>query len=334
MRALHVKKSNQETNRMNHMKKILSFSPVLLFGFCLWVFQPSPSLAYPIYAQQAYSNPREANGRIVCANCHLAQKPVYFESPKSILPNQVFETVVKIPYDLKSQQILGNGKKGGLNVGAVMILPEGFKLAPKDQLDKELATKMKGVYVTPYSSTLDSILVVGPLPGEKYQDITFPLLSPDPEKNKSIHYIKYPIYVGANRGRGQVYPTGEKSNNNLYVAETSGKIEKIATLDKGEFQITILTNDGASKAQVIPKGLSVVVSEGQLIEKDQPLVVNPNVGGFGQTESEIVLQSPVRVLALLAFCVSSLLSQTFFVLKKKQFEKVQALELEQNSSFE
>ena len=32
--------------------------------------------AFPIYAQQAYANPREANGRIACANCHLAQKPV------------------------------------------------------------------------------------------------------------------------------------------------------------------------------------------------------------------------------------------------------------------
>ena len=29
--------------------------------------------AYPIFAQQNYEDPREANGRIVCANCHLAQ---------------------------------------------------------------------------------------------------------------------------------------------------------------------------------------------------------------------------------------------------------------------
>ena len=37
--------------------------------------------AFPIYAQQAYENPREANGRIVCANCHLAAKPTEFEIP-------------------------------------------------------------------------------------------------------------------------------------------------------------------------------------------------------------------------------------------------------------
>jgi len=94
--------------------------------------------AFPIYASQIYKVPREANGRIVCANCHLAQKPTEIEAPSSILPDQIFETVVKIPYNKEQKQILGNGQKGGLNVGAVMILPEGFKLAPKDKLNEEL----------------------------------------------------------------------------------------------------------------------------------------------------------------------------------------------------
>ena len=83
--------------------------------------------AFPIYAQNAYSNPREANGRIVCANCHLAQKPVEIESPSAVLPNSLFKTVVKIPYDLKTKQIVGFIDKGGLNVGAIIIL---LKLAP------------------------------------------------------------------------------------------------------------------------------------------------------------------------------------------------------------
>lgn len=37
------------------------------------VLNPDLSNAFPIFAQQAYENPREATGRIVCANCHLAQ---------------------------------------------------------------------------------------------------------------------------------------------------------------------------------------------------------------------------------------------------------------------
>lgn len=132
--------------------------------------------AFPIYAQQAYKNPREANGRIVCANCHLAAKTVELEAPQSILPDQVFETTVKIPYDTSKKQILGSGKKGGLNVGAVLVLPEGFKLAPKDKLSAELKAKTSSVYITPYSPTLENILVVGPVAGEKNQEIHFPIL--------------------------------------------------------------------------------------------------------------------------------------------------------------
>ena len=87
-----------------------------------------------MYAHRACANPREANGRIACANCHLAAKPTEIETPQAVLPNSVFEAEVKIPYDLNSKQVLGSGAKGGLNVGAVVILPEGFKLAPTNRL--------------------------------------------------------------------------------------------------------------------------------------------------------------------------------------------------------
>ncbi len=45
------------------------------------ITQTAISNAYPIFAQQGYENPREATGRIVCANCHLASKPVDIEVP-------------------------------------------------------------------------------------------------------------------------------------------------------------------------------------------------------------------------------------------------------------
>lgn len=303
--------------------------PLFIAAFFLGVANISTkeAKAFPIYAQQAYENPREANGRIVCANCHLAQKPTEFEAPGSVLPNSVFETVVKIPYDQTKKQILGNGQKGGLNVGAVVILPEGFKLAPKEKLNEELKTKMKGVYITPYSTTKENILVVGPIPGEKYSEITFPILSPDPETNKKVFYVNYPIYVGANRGRGQVYPTGEKTNNNLFTAITSGKIQEIKLTDK-EYTLSIISSSGELKTQTIPKGLDLIVKENQLIQIDQPLTLNPNVGGFGQTDVEVVLQDPSRIYGYVAFCISIIVTQSMFVFKKKQFEKVQIAELD------
>jgi apocytochrome f len=309
------------------MKKI---SQKFLFLFCsfflsLFTFLPKEANAFPIYAQQAYKTPREANGRIVCANCHLAQKPTEYEAPTSILPDSVFETVVKIPYDVSQKQVLGNGEKGGLNVGAVVILPEGFKLAPKTRLDEELKAKTKGVYITPYSPTQENILVVGPISGEKYQEIVFPLLAPDPEKNKNVFYVKYPIYVGANRGRGQVYPTGEKTNNNVFNAVASGKIQEIKTGDKN-VEITIVSADGVTKTQSIPKEADFIVKENQVVQQDQPLTTN--VGGFGQTETEVVLQSPARIYGYTAFCFSIIVAQAMLVFKKKQYEKVQIAELD------
>lgn len=312
------------------IKKLFhSFSILIVTLFSsLFCFSLQKAEAFPIYAQQAYENPREANGRIVCANCHLAQKPTEFEAPQSVLPNSVFETVVKIPYDVSKKQILGNGQKGGLNVGAVVILPDGFKLAPKDRLEEELKAKTKGVYITPYSPTKENILVVGPIGGEKNQDIVFPILSPDPETNKNVFYVKYPIYVGANRGRGQVYPTGEKTNNNLVTAVSSGKIQTIKTIEKNNIEITIASATGDLKTQTIPAGVDLIVKENQVVQVDQPLTVNPNVGGFGQTDVEVVLQSPGRIYGYLAFCVSVIISQAMFVFKKKQFEKVQIAELD------
>ncbi|TKY47421.1 Cytochrome f [Spatholobus suberectus] len=123
-----------------------------------------------------YENPQEATGRIVCANCHLANKPVDIELPQAVLPDTVFEAVIRIPYDMQVKQVLANG---------------------------------------------------------------------------------------GNRGRGQIYLDGSKSNNNVYNATAAGP--------------------------------ELLVSEGESIKLDQPLTSNPNVGGFGQGDAEIVLQDPLRV---------------------------------------
>src|SRR6478735_2326028 len=156
----------------------------LLIGFSFVFgslgFFVTESKAYPVYAQQGYSNPRAANGKIACANCHLAEKPVEIESPQAVLPDSVFEAIVKIPYDKSLKQIQGNGKLGSLNVGAVVVLPEGFKLAPNNRLTKEIKEKNKGVYISPYSSTQENILVVGPIGGDLHQEISFPIVAPNP----------------------------------------------------------------------------------------------------------------------------------------------------------
>nr|AOC61408.1 apocytochrome f of cytochrome b6/f complex [Rhexinema sarcinoideum] len=283
--------------------------------------------AYPIFAQQNYQNPREANGRIVCSNCHLAQKPVELEVPQSVLPDTVFEAVVKIPYDQQIKQVQANGKKGELNVGMVLILPEGFELAPSDRIPEEMKKKVGNLYYQPYSQEQKNILVVGPVPGKKYSEMVVPLLSPNPATNKNVNYLKYPIYFGGNRGRGQLYPDGSKSNNNVFSASATGKITEIVSSGKkGGFDITIETPAGIVIDKV-PAGPDLIVSQGQNIQVDQPLTNNPNVGGFGQAETELVLQNPARVQGLIVFLITIFITQLFLVLKKKQVEKVQLAEM-------
>jgi len=279
---------------------------------------PKASYAYPVFAQNAYQNPREATGRIVCANCHLAQKTTEVEVPQAVLPDTVFEAVVSVPYDLSSKQITAGGTKGGLNVGAVLIMPEGFKLAPKDRLTDELKAKTKGVFIQPYSKEKPNILVVGPISGDKYQDITFPLLSPDPATDKSVNYLNYPVYVGGNRGRGQVYPTGEKSNNNILTATAAGKITAINPLEKNNRELVITTADGTVTQKVAP-AYNLTAKVGDTVKLDQALSSDPNVGGFGQAEGEIVLQNPNRVKGMIIFFFTVTVAQILLVLKKKQF---------------
>lgn len=294
----------------------------------LGLFFTANSFGYPIFAQQNYENPREANGRIVCANCHLAQKPVEIEVPQAVLPDTVFEAVVKIPYDQQVKQVLANGKKGDLNVGAVLILPEGFQLAPPDRIPEEMKKKVGKLYFQSYSADKTNILVVGPVPGKKYNEMVFPILSPDPTKDKNVYFLKYPIYFGGNRGRGQVYPDGSKSNNTIYNSSVTGTITQIQPLEKkGGYDVFIKTLTGEEVIEKIPPGPELAIKVGQSIQIDQPLTNNPNVGGFGQEEVEIVLQNPLRIQGLLLFFIFVLLAQIFLVLKKKQFEKVQLAEM-------
>jgi apocytochrome f len=284
--------------------------------------------AYPIFAQQNYKNPREANGRIVCANCHLAQKPVEVDVPQAVLPDTVFKTIVHIPYDKRVKQVLRNGKPGDLNVGAVLILPDSFQLASPDRIPTEIKRQTEKLYFQPYSPENKNILVVGPVPGKKYQEIVFPILTPNPESNKRVNYLKYSIYFGGNRGRGQVYPDGSKSNNTVYTSSTAGTIKEIIPVEKkGGFRIIIETKSGDITTENVPPGPEILVKVGQNIRSEEPLTNNPNVGGFGQAEAEIVLQNPGRIQGLFVFFRTILLTQIFLVLKKKQFEKVQLAEI-------
>ena len=297
----------------------------LVIGLALLV-APGASWAYPFWAQQNYDSPREATGKIVCANCHIAKKLTQAEVPQSVLPDTVFTASVKVPYEEGIKEIGADGSEVQLQVGAVVMLPDGFTLAPQDRWTDEIKEETEGVYFSQYSDDQPNILLVGPIPGDQNQEIVFPVLSPDPATDSNIHFGKYQIHVGGNRGRGQVYPTGEKSNNTVFTAPAEGKVSAIDAGENGASVVTIQAADGSTTSETIPVGPELLVSVGDTVEAGAVITNDPNVGGFGQIDAEIVLQDPVRIYGLLAFFAAVAIAQIMLVLKKRQIEKVQAAE--------
>lgn len=93
---------------------------------------------YLIFARQSYENPQEVTRRIVCDNCHLANKLMdILNLPKLCSPilylKQFFEFIMICNWNKFLLM-----EKGGLNVGGVLILSEGFKLAAPDYISHEL----------------------------------------------------------------------------------------------------------------------------------------------------------------------------------------------------
>merc|ERR1711972_721036 len=101
----------------------------------------------------------------------------------------VFRMLVDVnaDYDYK-KQLTGDWTRGPMNAGAIVVCPEGFRLAPRDRLPKVLKKQMKGLAWSPYSKEKPNIVVAGPVPGSTYKNMTLPILAPDPNTNKDIHF--------------------------------------------------------------------------------------------------------------------------------------------------
>eukprot|EP01023_Acetabularia_acetabulum_P008913 TRINITY_DN1391_c1_g1_i3.p2 TRINITY_DN1391_c1_g1~~TRINITY_DN1391_c1_g1_i3.p2 ORF type:complete len:143 (+),score=2.41 TRINITY_DN1391_c1_g1_i3:314-742(+) len=127
--------------------------------------------------------------------------------PLSIMPNSVFDINCLIGMDRLTYQLLKNGKQGVMNVGAVLILPEGFRMHDARGL------------IQPYSVEHQNILVSGPLAN------TVTLAFTIEDVNQPFGTV--PIYVGANAGRGQLYPDGTKSNNTIWTSPIEGIMKTV-----------------------------------------------------------------------------------------------------------
>merc|ERR1719440_2433779 len=134
--------------------------------------------AYPIFAQQNFADPVDPTGKLVCANCHLQTREINLRMPHEALPDTIFKIKVDLPlkYDIR-RQLNADGEKVELNAGAVVVLPEGWKLASRDRLPKEIKKEMKGLAWSAYSKEKTNIIVAGPVPGKMYSQMILPVLA-------------------------------------------------------------------------------------------------------------------------------------------------------------
>ena len=159
-------------------------------------------------------------------------------------------------------------------------LPDGFTLAPQDRWTDEIKEETEGVYFTQYSDDQPNILLVPP--GDQHQEIVFRSCHPTLPPTATFTSANTRCSCG-NRGRGQVYPTGEKSNNTVFTAPATGTIDSIEDGDNGAKVVTISNEDGSSVSETIPVGPTLLVASGDSVVAGAPLTNDPNVGGLANT---------------------------------------------------
>ncbi len=194
-----------------------------------------------------------------------------------------------------------------MNVGAVICLPEGFTILSRANVQWE--------QWRPNSEAI----VAGPMPAAEYT--TFPVaLQPSDEAIQGT----FTVFLGANRGRGQAYPNGAASNlvsarwdelgvvpGRCFLAKRLG----VSCWTRGYAWRLHLQVVGVGHAIRPLAGLRALSEEGGVID------VVVNVGGFGQTEEQMVLQSEVKMYAGLTFLLLGANTQLALCFKKKQYER-------------
>merc|ERR1711915_147536 len=95
--------------------------------------------------------------------------------------------------------------------------------------------------------------VLAPVPGDKAPGAT----------DDEVHFGKFDVSAGGNRGRGQVYPDGNISNNNVFLAPEPGKVVSI----EGDIE----KKDGTTYTKELLAGADVVVEVGDQVTKDMQL---------------------------------------------------------------
>ncbi len=198
----------------------------------------------------------------------------------------VAEASIDMPVRRTHVQLAASAILSAMKVGVVLSFPNDITVLGRANVQWE-----------PWR-TDGTAVAAGPISAAEYSTIPVAF-----KANANALPGSVTVYLGANRGRGQAYPNGAVSNlvssrwsatgvvpGRSFIAKRLGIACWVwATAWRQPFQ---LVGPGHSILRVA--GLRSFSEEGGVLD------VVMNVGGFGQTEEQLVVQSETRVYAGLA----------------------------------
>jgi apocytochrome f len=118
--------------------------------------------------------------------------------------------------------------------------------------------KTKGSFIQPYTKEKTNLMLVGPVESSTNGDLLFPALTPTPDAST---YQSSDVASYANRGRGQIYPSGVESNSRNIVVKKSrnGRVlSRILGSNSDEIKLGVPTDESSSRDRRATKQKKVV----------------------------------------------------------------------------
>ena len=221
------------------------------------------------------------------------------------VPRSCSRSTRSYPNPRKSNaQIRSDGSVGPLQVGMVLVQGDGIRVV--------------GDAWTEWSSMMPSAVAMGPVASRSNAAQTVSLaLDALPVGTRSL-------YIGANRGRGQLYPDGSISNMSLRKAEVNGVCSGISYLVKRYGSVVHLLHAGGSRLVHLLPSQAVEPTIGPKILARADVLVGRtlNLGGFGLGEVSLSVQAPDILKRFIGLMLLIQGTQLLLLNKKKQYERI------------
>jgi apocytochrome f len=310
--------------------------------------------SWPVFAADQYISPRAQNGSVVCANCHTYSRDIEVSLPQAVrlTSTETFiDSSLRIKVDALSKQVATTGKSAGLNMSGVGVFPYGFRIesdsSNTDREEKVLPyaklssngaqASTDNENVTPLEEQDDTRAFVFNVQraydnldtksgGKHYPHLGMRLKVGHAE---SLGFSRTTeVLLGGVIGRGQIFPSGEPSNSASVSAPIDGRVYEIFS-ESGQKQSLSIRRENGNVVLLdgIPELLELKVKAGQLVSKGEPLTGGGNPGGIGQLNRELSIQEHVRLKSIILVVLWCTLAQHSMIIKRKQFIKVQELQL-------